>query len=500
MAHDIPLKRNAGGIRAAARKLLWSGTGRRLFVAFAAIIVIYTLAAGLALLGLVQIRNEATGARERVEGLQLALELASAVRDQYAHLAHTIIIGDDSHLKFYEGARDHAQALVHQMHRFSTRPDERQWTARIEGALKELDSAYRSRILPRVLAGQQDEVRQEHGQVLSSVAVAQDNAAFLAGRFSESVTELQVLVTGIQRRTLVWGLFFLLVAPALAAGAGTVIGRSVARPLAELKAGAARIGTGDLDTRIEIDCMDEFGALAEQFNAMAASVQEHQHRLFLQEKLAGIGRLAAGVAHEINNPLGVILGYVRVLGKKAEGDLREDLAVIETETLRCKEIVDGLLDLSRPLKPGVSPVDLRELADDVAAKLSESDQAQGIAISVDGEASAQGDVLKLRQVVFNLVKNAVEAAGPGGRVEVRIADGHGMTELAVGDSGPGFPAEVREHLFEPFFTTKPGGTGLGLAVSRAIALAHGGDLLIDAPQRGARLVLRLPRATERGTG
>ena len=266
-----------------------------------------------------------------------------------------------------------------------------------------------------------------------------------------------------------------------------------------MKAGAARIGSGDLDTRIEIQCRDEFGALAEQFNAMAASVKEHQRRLFLQEKLAGIGRLAAGVAHEINNPLGVILGYVRVLGKKAEGGLREDLAVIETETLRCKEIVDGLLDLSRPPKPGVNPVDLRELADDVAAKLSESDQAQGIGICVEGEASAQGNVLKLRQVVFNLVKNAVEAAGPGGRVEVRIADGQGQTELAVSDDGPGFPAEVREHLFEPFLTTKPGGTGLGLAVSRAIALAHGGDLLVDAPGRGARVVLRLPRASERGT-
>jgi signal transduction histidine kinase len=157
------------------------------------------------------------------------------------------------------------------------------------------------------------------------------------------------------------------------------------------------------------------------------------------------------------------------------------------------------LDLSRPPKPGVCPVDLRELADDVAAKLSESDQTQGVGIFVDGEASAQGDVLKLRQVVFNLVKNAVEAAGPGGRVEVRIADGQGQTELAVSDDGPGFPAEVREHLFEPFLTTKPGGTGLGLAVSRAIALAHGGDLLVDAPGRGARVVLRLPRASERGT-
>jgi signal transduction histidine kinase len=481
------------GIGTAAKRLVWSGTARRLFAAFASLIGLYVLAAGFAIHGLVQIRDELAQARGRVEGLQLALELASAVRDQYAHLAHTIIIGDDSHVKFYEEARDRAAALSRRMGGFAAGTDERQWTARIEQALAEMDSSYRNRILPGVLAGRSDLVRDEHGQVLSSVTVAQDNTSFLAGRFSESVTGLQTLVSGIQRQTLVWAALFLLMAPAFAAGAGIVIGRSVARPLTLLKAGAERIGAGDLDTRIDIESADEFGSLARRFNAMAASLKEHQRRLLQNEKLAGIGRLAAGVAHEINNPLGVILGYARVLGKKAEGGLQEDLRIIEAETLRCKEIVDGLLDLSRPIKPGGGPVDLRELADDVAARLSNSDPAKGATVGVDGGAHAHGDALKLRQIVFNLVKNAMEAAGPGGRVSVRIADRGDHAELAVEDSGPGFPEEIRERLFEPFLTTKRQGTGLGLAVSRAIALAHGGDLLVDAAGGETRLVLRLPR-------
>jgi signal transduction histidine kinase len=387
-----------------------------------------------------------------------------------------------------------ATTLSREMHGFASRPNERQWLARIEQALAALDVSYRERILPGVLARQGDVVREEHSQVLSSVAIAQDNANFLAGGFSESVTELQTLVYGIQRRTFIWAILFLLVAPALAAAGGVFIGRSVARPLARLKAGAEQIGKGDLDTRIEVESPDEFGALAEQFNAMAASVKEHQRQRLVYEKLAGIGRLAAGVAHEINNPIGVILGYVRVLGKKAEGDLREDLTVIEAETLRCKEIVDGLLDLSRPHTLRISPVDLREIADDVAVRLSDSNQAKGVGISIEGEAIVQGDALKLRQVVLNLVKNAVEAVGEGGRIEVRISGSNDQTELAVSDSGPGFPEDVREHLFEPFFTTKQRGTGLGLAVSRAIAQAHGGDLLIDAPERGARIILRIPRS------
>jgi two-component system NtrC family sensor kinase len=480
------------GIGAVMKNLVWSGTGRRLFVAFASVIGLYALTAGFAIHGLVQIHHALRQTSHRVEGLQLSLELASAVRDQYAHVAHTIIIGDDSHVEYYERARDKATALARQMSGFAITPDERQWAARIEQALTDMDSSFRNRILPGVLAGQTKAVQGEHGHVLSSIAIAQNNATFFAVRFSESITELQVLVAEIQRRALTWAVLFLIIAPALAAAAGIVISRSIARPIARLRAGAERIGEGDLDTRIEVESRDEFGALARQFNAMATSVKEHQRQRLLNEKMASIGRLAAGVAHEINNPLGVILGYVRVLGKKAEGGLAEDLKVIEAETLRCKEIVNGLLDLSRPIKPGINLVDLRELADDVVASLADSEQAKGISINVEGESSLPGDALKLRQVVFNLVKNAVEAAGPDGHVEARIVDHENRAELTISDSGPGLQDEVREHLFEPFFTTKQRGTGLGLAVSRAIARAHGGDLTAETPERGARLVLRLP--------
>ena len=498
MAHRLRGLSKGVGIGAVMKNLLWVGIGRRLVVAFAALIALYALTAGVAIYGLVQIHDALRQTSHRVEGLQLSLELASAVRDQYAHIAHTIIIGDDSHLKYYEGAGDKAVALAREMRGFAVRPDERQWVARIEQALFDMDASFRNQILPGVLAGQTKAVQDEHHQVLSSAAIAQDNTSYLASRFSESVVELQAVVPEIQRRALTWAILFLLIAPALAAVAGIVIGRSVARPIARLKAGAERIGAGDLDTRIDVESPDEFGALARQFNAMAASVKEHQSQRLLNEKMASIGRLAAGVAHEINNPLGVILGYVRVLGKKAEAGLALDLKVIEAETLRCKEIVDGLLDLSRPIKPGSHLVDLRELADDVVARLADSEQAKAISINVEGESSVPGDPLKLRQVVFNLVKNAVEAAHSEGRVDIRIVDHDDRTELAVNDSGPGLPDGVRERLFEPFFTTKQRGTGLGLAVSRAIARAHGGDLTAETPERGARLVLRLPHPPRGG--
>jgi signal transduction histidine kinase len=307
------------------------------------------------------------------------------------------------------------------------------------------------------------------------------------------MSRLQAEVAAVEQRTLRWLIGLLAGAPILAALVTWTVGRSIARPLARLRSGAARLAAGDLDARIDVDTPDEFGDLARQWNAMTEALKHHQQRLVQSEKLAGIGRLAAGVAHEINNPLGVILGYVRLMQKRAEPGLRDELAVLADEALRCKEIVDGLLDLSRPLAPSRERVDLRDACDEVVARLADARLLAGAAVVVDGRGAAEAHPLKLRQVLANLVRNAAEAAGDGGRVEVRVRERDGAAEVEVEDSGPGL-ARARDRLFEPFFTTKEKGTGLGLAVSRAIARAHGGDIdAADAPGGGARFTLRLPR-------
>jgi signal transduction histidine kinase len=271
--------------------------------------------------------------------------------------------------------------------------------------------------------------------------------------------------------------------------------RSIARPVARLHEGAARLAAGRLDTRIDVTSPDEFGALARQFNAMTRSLEEHQGRLVESEKLAGIGRLAAGVAHEINNPLAVILGYARLMQKRAQGTEKEELRIIEEEAVRARDIVEGLLDLSRPIPPGRDRVDLRWVCDDVVERLRASGTARA-AVTVEGAGSAPGVSAKVRQVLTNLVRNAAEAAGPGGRVSVRVSEEGAAARVEVEDSGPGIPAEVASRLFEPFFTTKERGTGLGLAVSRAIARAHGGDVAGETlPAGGARFTLLLPRST-----
>jgi len=472
-----------------------SGTARRLFLSFAVLLSTFAAASAVALQHLRSVRGGLAEMRERVEGVRLALELASAVRDQYAHQAHTIILGNDTHLRFYDEAEKRVGELTARVRSQVGSPEEQGWVDDIERASAQLDQVFRSQIVPSVLRHDRTGVQEEHARAQLLVSLIQDRADRLVRHFEDSIASYQAQVSALQDATFRWALVFLAVVPVLALGVGAYVLRSVARPLARLREGASRLAAGDLDTRIRIEADDEFGALARQWNAMTEALKEHQRRLVQQEKLAGIGRLAAGLAHEINNPLAVILGYARLLGKRSDGAAREDLQVIEDETLRAKGIVDGLLDLSRPVGVRPEPVDLRALCDEVVARLAGTPALQGVRVAVAGEGSAAGDPVRLRQVVVNLVRNAAEAAGPGGRVAVELAEDGGAASIAVSDDGPGLPEAVRARLFEPFFSGKEGGTGLGLAISKGIVEAHGGT--IDAEglaQGGARFTVQLPRS------
>lgn len=478
-----------------------SGTIRKLLIAVGALVLFHAVGSSLSALGLSDVHEALHSTNGHAENQRLALELASAVRDQYAHQAHTIIIGDESHLPLYAHAKESVVELTNTLRARVADGEERTWIDDIEAATTRLDDAFRQRIVPAVLRGDTAYVEDEHRRAQETVTFIQDRADRLVRRFEESIARNEARATTIERRVIGWTVAYLVLAPALAVAIALYVGRSVARPLARLSAGAERIGRGDLHTRISIATRDEFAALANRFNAMASSLRQHEERLVQTEKLAGIGRLAAGVAHEINNPLAVILGYTRLLKKTAQGSVTDDLGVIEDEVLRCKEIVQGLLDLSRPVPHSNDPVPLRALADDVVSRLRESKTVQDVEIHVEGAAEATGNGDKLRQVVLNLVQNAAEAAGPGGAVDVVVRSLGDSAEVSVGDSGAGIGPEARSKLFEPFFTTKPSGTGLGLAVSRSIARAHRGDIEVGASWRGGALfTLRIPTPSAANAG
>ena len=218
--------------------------------------------------------------------------------------------------------------------------------------------------------------------------------------------------------------------------------------------------------------------------------KELETRLRETEKLAAVGRLAAGIAHEIRNPLGIIHASVDVLANRDRPDAQRDEAaeILRCEVSRLSAIVTDFLTYANPTPPALHAVDLATLAARVVEELATGRPRLEVHAAPDLP-RREVDPDRLRQVVLNLVLNAVEAAGPDGRVDVRLErTGDGRVALVVRDDGPGLAAETRERIFEPFFTTKPRGTGLGLAIVRGIVDAHGGEVTAaDRPEGGAEL-------------
>jgi two-component system NtrC family sensor kinase len=227
-----------------------------------------------------------------------------------------------------------------------------------------------------------------------------------------------------------------------------------------------------------------------------------QEELVSAERLATVGRLAAGVAHEVGNPLSGILGYLSLLGGQAGAsrETREYVDRIETEVHRINGILRGLLDLGRPPRPTLTPVEVAPVAETSVRLVAAGPDFQGVhaTVEVSPELVVLADAGPLSQVLINLLLNAAQAAGGAGVVRlVAQAEPEGLVRIDVLDNGPGIPADVRPRLFEPFFTTKPGGkgTGLGLAVSQSLVRAMGGTLEVgEAPGRGSCFSVWLPRA------
>jgi len=227
-----------------------------------------------------------------------------------------------------------------------------------------------------------------------------------------------------------------------------------------------------------------------------------EERLGRSERLADLGRLAAGLAHELRNPLASMLGSVELLRASAATEQdRRLLDIVLREGGRLAQLVTEFLAFARPAPPRREPTDLAELAGETLAAFANDPAAAGVAVAPDLQPTpARADAGQLRQVLWNLLSNAAQAfppAAPGvARGTVRVAcrpTGDGGAELEVADDGPGIDAADVERLFTPFFTTKPSGTGLGLATIHRIVDAHGGVVTVDsAPGRGARFTVRLP--------
>jgi signal transduction histidine kinase len=308
---------------------------------------------------------------------------------------------------------------------------------------------------------------------------------------------------------------------ALALGAALalslLLARRIAGPLAQLRDGARRIAGGAFAHRLQVRTRDEIEELAEEFNRMSQALEQTYqqledrdaakteklnqmtHQLIESEKLAAVGQLAAGVAHEINNPAGVVSMFAQQLQERPDlaPAYREKLRIIEHHAERIGRVTRGLLDFARAREYHRDPLDLCHTLDHAleafAPRLEQVEVEKRYALS---PAPVLGDGEQLQQVFGNLILNAVQAMGGQGRLRVEIAEQAGEVCAGVADSGPGIPAEHLERVFEPFFTTKEvgQGTGLGLSVSYGIVKAHGGRMsAANRPEGGAVFCVFLPR-------
>ena len=282
-----------------------------------------------------------------------------------------------------------------------------------------------------------------------------------------------------------------------------ILHRLVGRPVARLLAATRAVSEGDLSPRLPVHRTDELSQLAGSFNEMTVHLAEARHQIYQSNKLASLGRLAAGIAHEINNPLTGVLTYSSFLLKRAaDAETRQDLETIVHETKRCREIVRGLLDFARQVPPKKSPTDVNAIVSRALGIVDNQLRVQNIQVTQslrEDLPRIHADPNQLQQVLINLLVNAADAFTDAPReiyvaTDLKSADGGREIEIKVADTGSGIPEKNLGKIFEPFFTTKDNkGTGLGLAVVWGIVSEHGGTIEVDSKVgRGTTFTVHLP--------
>lgn len=287
------------------------------------------------------------------------------------------------------------------------------------------------------------------------------------------------------------------------------IQRLVARPIVMVTRGVERIAQGELTAPdMQVASNDEIGKLARAFNKMRNELQQTQSKLIQSGKLAAVGELAAGVAHEINNPLSAVLTYSVLLRQQVEGlpsdvqtkldDFPRKLSLIKEGADRCKAISDNLLAFSRQSSAEMHEVRLQAILQKTLNMIGSRLKATMIKVKLDlpGDLVVWGNESELQQVFTNVAINGAQSMIDGGMLSIHARrDGPQQVEITVSDTGKGIPAEDLDKIFDPFFTTKPqgGGTGLGLSIVHGIVNKHRGHIWVESVvDKGTTVHISLP--------
>ncbi|UCD39211.1 MAG: cache domain-containing protein [Fidelibacterota bacterium] len=314
----------------------------------------------------------------------------------------------------------------------------------------------------------------------------------------------------MRRRTILIFLGITLLGMIIASSISYVFASRILQPIRQLVSASRKIAGGDLDHKVNITARDEIKDLGDAFNTMAASLKERdeqlkertQQTLMRSERMATLGQLAAGVAHEINNPLGGVLTYGHlVLEDTGEDDSRRDnLEKLVAQANRCKKIVKGLLDFARQSEPTMAVADINETLNASLALVESQSLFYNIRVvrKYDpGPLRTMIDASQMQQVFLNIIINAAESMEGQGKLTLatRITEDGTLITIEVTDTGAGIPTENIDKLFDPFYTTKEvgRGTGLGLAISYGIVERHKGRIEVKSKLgQGTTFLVQLP--------
>ena len=287
-----------------------------------------------------------------------------------------------------------------------------------------------------------------------------------------------------------------------------VLAVMIHRPVAELQHKIAQVREGDLFVKVDFaDRNDEIGDLGRDFNRMVQQLREsseeierlHRTQISRAEHLATLGEMAAGLAHEIRNPLAGIAGVVEIIGRDLPSNSAAVgvLGEVRHEVLHINKIVSELLELARPKPPVYKPGNLVAIAQHAMLFARDQASAKNVMMEVVPNGTIpelEFDGGQIHQVLLNLILNAVQACGEGGSVTVEFSSDERSVSVSVVDTGNGIPAEVLPNIFRPFFTTKGNGTGLGLSLARRIVEDHGGRLeAVSEVGKGSCFTMVLPK-------
>jgi two-component system NtrC family sensor kinase len=345
-----------------------------------------------------------------------------------------------------------------------------------------------------------------------------------------SLSNVDGTLATLQQRTAAVAVLTIL---GLAFTAIVFIRRSLVRPVEELARGVERVTRGDYKEPVPIRGSGEIVELANSFNDMEAALQDvrsqrvallnsleqqvqertaalrkAQERLVQGEKLSSLGRLAASIAHEINNPLAGILTYAKLLVRTLEEKTPDEagrvkiisqLKLVERETQRCTAIVRNLLDFARERELKLASVDVNAVVGETLFLINNQVKMQNIVLQTElgTVPPIEADFGQIRQSLVNILINACDAMPNGGSLGITTREANGSVEISVRDTGIGISPEHLKKVLDPFFTTKEKGTGLGLSVVYGIVERHGGTVRIDStPGEGTEVTIALPRADE----